>query len=251
MAWMTHSSRIGRPDMPIKLFATGILFASIFFAGYCLNLVFTIPDRGLIGAASNLYQLILLASIALFLLSAFIAKLNWIQPAVFLSLSPVAIISDAQGIYGLGFFIMGIFLLERTGFFIKKRGIKVFVLAAFLLIVEIVAVIRTSRPLFDAAAPTFFIIAFGLFLWFLYKDRLVVFLSEPKPKLSLAKKGISPAERTFVLETLKGKSQKEIAVDFDLSESTIRNTLARSYKKLGVEDRVGLAVLGERFEVVE
>ncbi len=197
------------------------------------------------------YQFVLLVSIALFLLSAFMEKLSWIQPAVFILLSPLAILDDAQNIYGLGFFIMGVLLFERTGFFSKRRGIKVLLLAAFLLVIEIVAVIRTSRPMADAISPTFFIIAFGLFLWFLYKDRLVIILREPKPRLSLSDKGISPAERTFVLETLKGKSQKEIAVDFDLSESTIRNTLARSYKKLGVEDRVGLAVLGERFEVVE
>ena len=220
--------------------------------GYIINFIFTLPrENGLFHALFDPYQLSLLASVVLFMLSAFIGKLNWIQPAVFIFSSPLAIVDDAQNMYGLGFFIMGVLLLERTGFFLKRRGIKVIILSAYLLIIEIVAVIMTNRPMADAISPTFFMIAFGLFLWFLYKDRLVVILREPRPRLSLSEKGISPAERTFVLETLKGKSQKEIAIDFDLSESTIRNTLARSYKKLGVEDRVGLAVMGERFKVVE
>ncbi|OHE63208.1 MAG: hypothetical protein A2Z99_14955 [Treponema sp. GWB1_62_6] len=237
--------------MTNKLRSSGVFFACIFLIGFVVNFFFLALGDGVFKAFFHPYQLSLVASVALFLVSAFILELRWIQPAVFLFSCPVAIIDDAQSIYGFGFFIIGILLLERTGFFLKRRSIKVIAATMYLLAIEVASVLLTERPMVDAISPTFFIIAFGFFLWFLYKDTLVIILREPKPKLSLSEKGISPAERTFILETLKGKSQKEIAIDYELSESTIRNTLARSYKKLGVEDKVGLALLGERNEIVD
>jgi len=236
--------------MPNKLKRSGILFAAIFACGYILNLAVYISRRSpLVEVVLSRNQLLLLASIALFLISAFVEKLRWIQPAVFIALCPFSIIDDPRGLYGLGFFIIGALLLERADFFKARRVIKGIALLGYLLTIEGIAVVYSKSSITVALSAFFFIVAFGVLLWFLYKDRLVVFLKEPKPSLSLTDKGLSTAERSFVLETLAGKSQKEIAIDFELSESTIRNTLARAYKKLNVEDRVGLAIMGERFEI--
>jgi DNA-binding CsgD family transcriptional regulator len=195
--------------------------------------------------------LTLIAVVLLFALSALFDPLRWIQPALFLVMSPLAIVPTPKEIYGLGFFIMGVLLLERAGFFLRRRPIKVTILIIYLFATEIVAVYVTKRPLQDGVSPAFFIIAFGIFLWFLYKDRLVVFLKEPKPRLSLSEKGLTPAEQTYLQGTVKGKQPKEIAVDFEVTESTVRNTLSHVYRKLEVEDRAGLAVIMERYEIVE
>ena len=77
-------------------------------------------------------------------------------------------------------------MLERTGFYAKHRLPKLLLSLIYLLAIEIVGVVRSGKSPIEASAPTFFIVAFGVFLWFLYKDRLVVILKEPKPKLSLA-----------------------------------------------------------------
>jgi DNA-binding CsgD family transcriptional regulator len=238
--------------MPSKLKSAGILFAVVFFAGYCLNVI-TKAFRGdsfvmtVIGGNSG----ILLATIALFLLSAFIDKLRWIQPALFIGLSSIPISQDTRSLYGLGFFVVGILLLERAGYLLARRGLKLILLTAYLIGLNVRAVLVNKGPFIDAAGPSFFMLAFGLFLWFLYKDRLVVYLKEPKQKLSLTEKGFTPAERTYTLAVVGGKTMKEIGYDFELSESTIRNTLAKAYKKLGVEDRAGLAALAEKYEFVE
>lgn len=238
--------------MPKSLRSSGIVFAAIFLAGFFLNLVFRVARlESLFAAVASWTQLSLVVASGLFMLSAFVERFRWIQPAIFVLLSPVSIITEPEGIYGLGFFIMGVLLLERAGFFVKHRAARIVATGAYLLAVEIAAVILSDRPIQDAVAPTFLIASFALFLWFLYKDKLVIIMREPKPRLSLTDRGLSHAERSFVLETLSGKSQKEIAIDFSLSESTVRNTLARAYKKLEVEDRVGLAILGERSEIVE
>lgn len=238
--------------MSHKLRSTGIIFASAFLVGYIINFYFAFTrGDGLFMSFFQFYQLLLIAAVALFTLSAFIDPLRWVQPALFLILSPVAIVPNPRDIYGLGFFIMGVFLLERAGFFLRHRSPKALTLVCYLLVMEILSVTVSKRPLADAVSPTFFIAALLFFLWFLYKDRLVVFLKEPKQKISLVEKGLSPAECSYIMEVVRGKQQKEIAIDFELSESTVRNTLARAYKKLDVEDKAGLAVLAERFEIID
>jgi len=238
--------------MANKLRLSGILFALVFFTGYLLN-VFFISERGepLLSVLASPTQSALLLSTLLFALSALVEPLRYLQPALFIFSCPIAIITEPEGLYGLGFYIMGVLLLERAGFFLRNRAPRLLVVLLYLLTVEVVAVVVSKRPLQDAVSPTFFIVAFGVFLWFLYKDRITVILKEPKQSLSLAEKGLSQAEKSFVMATLGGKSQKEIAADFELKESTIRNTLVRAYKKLGIEDRVGLAILGERYDITE
>jgi DNA-binding CsgD family transcriptional regulator len=236
--------------MPNKLKQSGILFAVVFALGFAVNFV-----SGIVQHHSIAYmffapgQILCVGGAILFVLSAYIEKLRWIQPAVFLLTSPFAIIPDSRGIYGLGFFIMGVLLLERAGYFEKHRLLKVFTVVAYLFAIEVGAVIYSHLSIMRAISVLFFIVSFGVFLWFLYKDRLVVIFKEPKPRISLAERGLSLGEQSFVKLTIAGKSQKELAFDFELSESTVRNTLSRAYKKLGVDDRIGLAVLSERYQL--
>jgi DNA-binding NarL/FixJ family response regulator len=237
--------------MSSKLRASGILFAVVFFLGYMLNVAlglgYGFPLLKIFFAPT---QLSLIASVTLFGMSAIFAPLRWIQPAVFLALSPVTVIQNHESVYGLGFFIMGGLLLERAGFFQRHRAIKAIAFIAYLLATEIAAAVVSRQPITKSAGPTFFIVAFGVFLWFLYKDRLVVSLQEPKAKVSLSEMGLTLSERAYVLAMIDGKSVKEIAFDYEVSESTVRNTIARACKKLAVEDSTGLAVLAATHEVV-
>lgn len=54
--------------------------------------------------------------------------------------------------------------------------------------------------------------------------------------LSLDAAALSGRERAFAEALLAGRSVKETAYEWGVSESTVRNTLARAYKKLGVRD---------------
>ena len=75
-------------------------------------------------------------------------------------------------------------------------------------------------------------------------------LQKGKALLSLGAKGLSEAEQLHILATIGGKSVKETAFEFGITESTVRNTLARAYKKLGVSGKAGLAALAEKYDVV-
>ncbi|MDP3179785.1 MAG: LuxR C-terminal-related transcriptional regulator, partial [Spirochaetaceae bacterium] len=97
----------------------------------------------------------------------------------------------------------------------------------------------------------FFITVFLAFLYLAFNERVVVYLKETKPRLSLTDKGLSQAERTYIRALTVGQSLKEIAAAANISESTVRNTLSRAYKKLEVEDKTELAKMMERHELVD
>lgn len=72
-----------------------------------------------------------------------------------------------------------------------------------------------------------------------------------RPLLSLSAQGLSRVEAAYVRSILQGRSVKEIAYEAGVTESTVRNTLARVYKKLGVSSMVGLTALAGKVEIGE
>lgn len=143
-------------------------------------------------------------------------------------------------------------MLFRLGFFEHRPLLKVILGILYLFGCEILGVVITGRNLLlDGAPPIFFISVFLLFLYILFRDKIVVYLKEPLPKLSLRGRGLSAAERSYVLELAKGRSLKEIAFDYEVSESTVRNTLSRAYRKLGTKDMTELVALAATCEFVE
>jgi len=234
-----------------KLRVSGLIFAGAFLAGYVVNIILDIAEgKTLVFMLFNKVQLLSLFTALIFTISALNMRLYWIQPTVFLATAPLTVVPEPYTLFGLGYFIMGVLLLERTGFFSRYRRVKVGAVLSYLMIIEVVAAIWNKGNILDALGPTFFIAAFGLFLWFLYKDRLVVYLREPKPTLSLTEKGLSPAEKIYVLSLIEGRAAKEICLDYEVAESTVRNSLSRAYKKLGVEGHPELMSLAGKYEVV-
>jgi DNA-binding CsgD family transcriptional regulator len=87
-------------------------------------------------------------------------------------------------------------------------------------------------------------------IFFAFEEKLVVFLKEPKPRLSLVEKGLTASERTYVLAILAGQAPKEIAAEFEVAESTVRNTISHAYKKLDVVDMIALTNLAAKSDIV-
>ena len=53
---------------------------------------------------------------------------------------------------------------------------------------------------------------------------------------------LSPKEKAIITGITQGKRNKEIAYEMRTSEQVIKNYLRKIYEKLGVEDRVELAL---------
>ncbi len=193
---------------------------------------------------------LLLGMAGAFFLSAFYAILQWLQPLMFLIMAPISIL-QGESFYGLGAFVIAMLLLFRLGFFNRHRVSKLIISLAYLYVWEIIKALQSTGGLINALMPVFFITAFLLMLYFAYQEKIMVYLKEPKERLSLADKGLSAAEKTYVLALIKGLTPKEIAAEYSVSDSTVRNTLSRAYQKLGVPDRAALLALATRYEVAE
>jgi len=85
-----------------------------------------------------------------------------------------------------------------------------------------------------------------------YRDQFVqnaIHVGQGKTRISLGEKGLSQTEIRTILLILEGKSIKEAATDSCVATSTIRNTLAHAYRKLGVSSMVGLISLTKNHEI--
>ena len=112
------------------------------------------------------------------------------------------------------------------------------------------AVLELGRPLLLLPA-----ISGGLAIIFvslaLGEGRVLGAFSPKKGRMSLRAMGLSYRERMFAQELLGGMLLKQIAYEHELTESTVYNTLANAYKKLGVRDSHELRALGVKYQIVE
>jgi len=230
----------------------GYLFSGAFIVGLCIDLVLGLAH------GHTWMELLLDADLAvalgaalLFSMGAFVPKLRYFQPYILVVASTFLIFLKPESFYGLGSILLGALLLERAGFFDCNKALKVSGLLAYAVIAELAGFFVHRDFSMHSIMTAYFRCCLGLFIFLLYKDKPAVFSEKLKPVLALSDMRLTSTEKLFVLQLLGGKSQKLLAYDLQVSESTVRNTLSRAYKKLGVDDRVGLALLGERFEIID
>lgn len=65
------------------------------------------------------------------------------------------------------------------------------------------------------------------------------------------KKDITKREKQILVSIALGKSNKDIADDFDISERTVKNHITSLFKKIGVNDRTQAAVFAIRNNLVD
>lgn len=60
--------------------------------------------------------------------------------------------------------------------------------------------------------------------------------------------GLTPREREMAGGILRGLSNKELAFELGLSENTVRNHISNLYRKLGIQKRLDLVLLVQRYQ---
>jgi DNA-binding CsgD family transcriptional regulator len=225
----------------------GLFFSIAFFCGFILMATMRL-SRGLpfLEALFSVTNISQLTVALLFFISSRKPRFYWVQPALFLAISPLPFLGNNDSFYGLAFFVLAVLLLFKLGFFNSMRIPKIISLLMYLYIVQLAAALISDRSLQLAITPVFFVTIFLIVLYILYHEEIVIYLKVPKPVLDLKEKKLSESEYLYLIDLRNGKNLKEIAFDHGVSESTIRNTLARTYKKLGVKDKselIGLTAI--------
>lgn len=232
---------------------TGLFFAltcTVYLLFYLVMELFRPEDGGQIQDLSPMiFAMALLA--ALFLLSTLKPRLAWIQPLLLLAMTPLPMIYAETPIFSLGVFIAAEILFYRLGFFDRLKLLKFILSILYFFLCQTFRGVRTGE---SVATILVYLLFLGLFLAFLlivYGERWIVYLREPRPPLFLSSLGLSEKETLYLRALLKDKSMKEIAIDHNVKESTVRNTLARVYRKFEVTDKSELKAKCARFSLKE
>jgi DNA-binding CsgD family transcriptional regulator len=185
----------------------------------------------------------------LFLFSIMKPRLAWIQPVLLLAMTPLPMIYAETPIFSLGVFIAAEILFYRLGFFERLKLPKFILTILYFFLCQTFRGVRTGE---SAATILVYLLFLGLFLAFLlivYGERWILYLKEPRPQLFLSSLGLSEKETLYLKALLEDKSMKEIAIDHNVKESTVRNTLARVYRKFEVTDKSELKAKCARFSL--
>jgi DNA-binding CsgD family transcriptional regulator len=232
---------------------TGLLFASL--AGLYLVIFTTVKlFRNSFPETFNISVPVLVTigiCAVLFTLSALYAQLAWIQPIILLIMTPFPMVHHISSMFSLGTFIAAEILLFRLGFFERSKLVKFLLSIAYFYLCGVLMGITSGTSILEIAMPILFMTIFLAFLMLVYGDKWIIYLAVPKPPLSLAALKITRKESKYLRALLDGTMIKEIAINDGVKESTVRNTLARVYRKFDVTDKSALMAKCENYSITE
>ena len=142
---------------------------------------------------------------------------------------------------GLLWFIVGYSLLTRTNWFSRHYNLKYL----SLLLSIILTIISASMYYHVFEHITSLIPYVGAALIFHKAMRPITVhrAIASSDKVFLTDYGLSENEQLYILAIAEGKTSKEIAFERGVSDSTIRSTLTRAYRKIGVSNKSELLIL--------
>lgn len=250
---MAHEDLLNGHERSELFKKTGLLFAgllSLYVLIIYIGQIFKLYEKKPL--SFDMFLLLIMAAVILvFIASALYEHLNWLQPVLLLFITPLPMFRFGESMFSLGAFSAATILLYRLGFFEKRRVLKFMLIMSYYYFCQLLVGITVGAPLLSLAMPLIFMTIFIMFLLLVFREKWIIYIQNEKPQLSLSQIGITKTEAEYLRETLAGKTFKEIAIDMQVKESTVRNTLARVYKKIGVTDKAGLATKCEKYTIIE
>ncbi len=228
---------------------TGLIF-TCFFATVLLFAVSTLLFSGRYNPnfPTLLTNTVILAhACAGFILASLYPRFHSLQPIILLILTPLAMTIPGYALLSPGFFISAEILFHRLGYFEQQRIPKILINIFYFYLCQILVGVTTGLHFAFIFISLLATSLFILFLIITFGNSWVIYLSDPKPKLSLASLNLTRMEIVYLRFLLAGKSIKAIAIESGVKESTVRNTLSRVYRKFDVADKAGLIAKCDRF----
>jgi DNA-binding CsgD family transcriptional regulator len=187
----------------------------------------------------------------LLLLTAFRFGLRLLQCLIFGAMIPFEALFGAGKPSALVFVIILVTLLSRAGYFVRGDPIT-----ARVLTIAVTAGIAMPTCLSHPGVQVL-LVAFAELVTAIAAVRAFSIGKVPsalmpsKALFDLRSAGLSERERSFSLAASRGREIKEIAAQYEVSMSTVRNTLASSYRKLHISGIGDLRALNARFVLID
>lgn len=202
----------------------------------------------LVTLADSRFWLVALISI-LFFLALRYPRVRLVEPFLFLAISTIPFFQSPESIFGFGFFAVGSIMLFVDGHLSRRPMLKLILLGLYLLTLLIASSILTRTSIETTLALPLYMVAFFLFIFLTFQDKIIVFVRASKPVVRLSEHGLTDKEVAHLQALLAGHSMKEIAWQHGVKESTIRNSLSRAYHRLGFTDKAQLFQWAEAHEI--
>ncbi|TXT50669.1 MAG: hypothetical protein FD137_247 [Spirochaetes bacterium] len=230
---------------------TGLVFTCFFAVIFVLSLSISLlrDNRSPDFPFMFINSVILFFATAAFLFSSLYPRLNGVQPIVLLVLTPLAMTDPSISFLSLGFFICAEILLHRLGYFETQRKFKIIINVSYYYLCQILIGVTSGLHYALIIVSLLFSTIFLIFLILAFGNTWVIYLKDPKPRLSLSTLNLTKMEVVYLRSLLDGKTIKSIAIESGVKESTVRNTLSRVYKKFDVIDKAGLIAKCGQFKL--
>jgi DNA-binding CsgD family transcriptional regulator len=232
---------------------TGLMFSGLCTFAFISYFVMSrlVDDPALKPDISDTMLFVVALFAVLFFTATLFPRFYAAQPILLLLMTPLPMLKHASSMFSLGAFVAAIILFFRIGFFEHKRIPKLVISISYFYLCEILIGLYFKLSVLDIMVPVLFMTIFLMFLLLVYRDKWIIYMKEPKPTLSLASIQVTKTEAKYLRSALADKSFKEIAIEAGVKESTIRNTMARVYKKMGVWDRSSLMSKCKNLDIIE
>jgi DNA-binding CsgD family transcriptional regulator len=229
---------------------TGLFLASVCVIGALLMFGYQLLDgHDVLSALLSGIVLVQVLVAGCCLASALQPRLLWLQPAVLLIICPLLLIMERDTFYGTICFVLAVLLLYKYQYLLDKPLPKLRVLLVYLALANLAAALARGDNLIRTAILLLIKLSFLATVYLLFKDFYKRWLGVTRPLLDLRLKGLSNNECRYVCDLHDGFSCRQIAAHHQVSESTVRNTLARAYRKLTVKDKEALLTMLTGYEL--
>lgn len=246
-----HSDEVISPRMLLK--KTGLLLfavTSFFVVSYLIATILGAQSPHIIHYPPLLIVLMIAFSLGMLITSLWEAA-HWVQPIMLLTIMPLPLLSHIASIYSAFAFAAAVIELYRLEYFKRWAGIKISILIGYYALSIVLIGITARIPLQELFTPIALVIAFFMFVTLAFRDRFHLLVTTRRPVLSLSEFHLAKTELLYLKALLQRLSVKEIAALYGVSDSTVRNTLARVYRKFEVPDMAALLAKLSEFDIID
>jgi DNA-binding CsgD family transcriptional regulator len=222
--------------------------------GFCFSLFVIVSTIVTPTAQSSLFlswvsKLIILITAVLFLIVFFNPEYALLFGLAFL-LNGLMCIADSAITIGSLFTIAALSIGVKYGFFRRWKVFKLITISILVLASVFIKEWQYPNKTMDNLRELLLHMAFIVILYFMFKKDLAnYFRQRTKKSLTITYK-LSEKESVYVLGILAGKTSKEIASDNKITETTVRTTLSRAYKKMQISDAKQLVLLTSSIDFI-
>jgi hypothetical protein len=161
-------------------------------------------------------------------------------------------IMDAGDIVGILFYILCWSILLKEGFYRDHIVAKV-ILSAVSLIIPLGLKLRFGFERFMSSVLNIaLIVTVFIFLFIIFRQYLITLLpaTREKPVVNLDDYELMQRDYDFIRRVRDNEKYSAIAIDYNISESAIKQRMVTIYRKLGVADRSEFLVFCNTVELV-